>query len=40
VQVAERAQARHGLRLPGLEIPPDHGEAHQRRCLEGLALWQ
>jgi len=40
VQAADRGQARHGLRLPGLEIPPDHGENHRRRCLEGLALWQ
>ena len=38
--IAARAHARHGLRLPGLDIPPDHGEAHLRRCLEGLALWQ
>lgn len=40
VLLAEKGQARHGLRLPGLELPPDHGDAHQRRCLEGLALWQ
>jgi uncharacterized protein (DUF58 family) len=39
LQVADRAHARHGLRLPGLDIPPDHGELHLRRCLEALALW-
>ena len=38
--VAERAGTPHGLRLPGFQIEPDVGEAHQRRCLEGLALWQ
>ena len=40
VQVADPGHTRHGLRLPGLENPPAHGEDHQRRCLEGLALWQ
>jgi len=28
-----------GLRLPGVEIPPGHGAAHRRSCLEALALW-
>ena len=28
----------HGLRLPGVEIAPDTGTAHRRRCLEALAL--
>jgi uncharacterized protein (DUF58 family) len=37
---AHRAGVNHGLRLPGLEITPDSGEAHRRRCLEALALWQ
>lgn len=27
----------YGLRLPGLEIAPDGGAAHRRRCLEALA---
>ena len=27
-----------GLRLPGVEIKPGGGAAHQRRCLEALAL--
>lgn len=38
--LAERAGMPHGLRLPGLQVEPDVGDAHQRRCLEGLALWQ
>jgi len=29
----------YGLRLPGRELPRDHGEAHRRACLEVLALW-
>lgn len=29
----------HGLRLPGLELPPAQGELHQRECLRALALW-
>lgn len=29
-----------GLRLPGVEIPPDRGEAHRTRCLEALALFE
>ena len=28
-----------GLRLPAVEIPPGHGAAHRRACLEALALW-
>ena len=28
-----------GLRLPGIEIPPSHGAAHRRICLEALAVW-
>jgi len=39
VLAAERAGASHGLRLPGLEIPPAHGDAQRRRCLEAMALW-
>ena len=35
---AERQGLRYGLRLPGTEIAPDTGPAHQRRCLEALAL--
>ncbi len=29
----------YGLRLPGLEIPPAHGEAQRQNCLEALALF-
>ena len=29
-----------GLRLPGIEIHPNRGEAHRTRCLEALALFE
>ena len=29
-----------GLRIPGIEIPPNRGEAHRARCLEALALFE
>lgn len=29
----------YGLALPHQRIPPGHGEAHRRRCLEALALF-
>jgi uncharacterized protein (DUF58 family) len=29
-----------GLRLPGLEIPPQPGEAQRRRCLAALATFE
>lgn len=35
---ADRLGIDYGLRLPGRSIAPAHGEAHQRRCLEALAL--
>ena len=38
VLLAGRQQRRFGLQLPGLTILPDRGPAHQRRCLEALAL--
>ncbi|MCL5668742.1 MAG: DUF58 domain-containing protein [Gammaproteobacteria bacterium] len=37
---AHGAQLRYGLRLPGREIAPASGEAHQRACLEALALFE
>ncbi len=40
VLAAERAGVDHGLRLPGVELAPSHGDAHRRRCLEALALWR
>ena len=35
----DRTRADYGLRLPGTEFPPAHGESHRRRCLEALALF-
>ena len=35
---AEKLGLDYGLRLPGLVLQPDSGEAHRRRCLEALAL--
>lgn len=37
---ADRAGLAYGLRLPGWELPPAHGEAHRREALQALALWQ
>jgi uncharacterized protein (DUF58 family) len=39
VLAADRAGVDHGLRLPGVELPPAQGDAHRRRALEALALW-
>jgi uncharacterized protein (DUF58 family) len=36
---ADDKHLRYGLCLPGLELPPDNGESHRRRCLEALALY-
>jgi uncharacterized protein (DUF58 family) len=35
----DRTLADYGLRIPGAEFPPAHGEAHRRQCLESLALF-
>jgi uncharacterized protein (DUF58 family) len=35
---AERTGALYGLRLPGLEIPPERGDTHCAACLQALAL--
>jgi uncharacterized protein (DUF58 family) len=40
VIAAERGGAHYGLRLPGAEIAPGHGEAHAAACLQALALFQ
>ncbi len=40
VLAAERNGARYGLRLPGLEIAPGHGDAHRSSCLQALALYE
>jgi uncharacterized protein (DUF58 family) len=39
VLAAEGGGASYGLRLPGLEIEPGHGEAHRSTCLQALALY-
>jgi uncharacterized protein (DUF58 family) len=38
-RAAERQGLSYGLRLPGQQLAPDRGEAHQRRLLRELALW-
>ena len=30
----------YGLRLPGVELAPNHGDDHRRRCLQALALFE
>ncbi|HZZ91448.1 MAG TPA: DUF58 domain-containing protein [Usitatibacter sp.] len=39
VKAEDYGQA-YGLRIPGVRLAPDRGEAHCRRCLEALALFQ
>ena len=36
---SDRTQVDYGLRLPGHEFDPAHGEAHRHRCLEALAFF-
>ena len=36
---ADRTMEDYGLRIPGVEFEPAHGEAHRRACLEALALY-
>ena len=36
---AFREQQAYGLRLPGIEIQPNHGDAHQQQVLRALALF-
>jgi len=36
---ADRRNEDYGLRLPGAEFPPTHGDAHRRQSLEALALF-
>lgn len=38
VLAAERDGLRYGLRLPGVDIAPDHGSPHRGACLQALAL--
>jgi len=37
---AEAQGLSYGLRLPGLEIAPGHGDVHCSACLKALALYQ
>lgn len=37
---AERSRRDFGLRLPGIEIRPSHGEGHRHRCLEALGTFR
>jgi len=39
VLASDRLDLRYGLRLPGVELPPDSGDAHKRACLSALALY-
>jgi uncharacterized protein (DUF58 family) len=39
VLAADEAGVAHGLRLPGVELPPGVGIAHRRASLDALALW-
>jgi uncharacterized protein (DUF58 family) len=36
---ADRTLEDYGLRIPGQEFPPAHGDAQRRQCLEALALF-
>ena len=36
---ADAQRLRYGLCLPGVDLPPDSGHEHRRRCLESLALY-
>jgi len=36
---ADRTLEDYGLRVPGTEFKPAHGEGHRRQCLESLALF-
>jgi uncharacterized protein (DUF58 family) len=39
VLAAEDAGLRYGLRLPGTDLAPGHGDAHRTACLTALALY-
>ncbi len=39
IVAADQTREDFGLRLPGDEFPPAHGDAHRRQCLEALALF-
>jgi len=37
---ADHLQLDYGLRLPGLELAPNHGGGHRQACLKALALYE
>ena len=37
--LADKRGLLYGLRLPGVEIAPGQGAAHQQKCLQALALF-
>jgi uncharacterized protein (DUF58 family) len=39
VIAADAAGLAHGLRLPGVELPPADGQVQRRAALQALALW-
>jgi uncharacterized protein (DUF58 family) len=39
VLAADAAGVAHGLRLPGVEVPPGSGATHKRASLDALAMW-
>ena len=39
VMDAEAGHRHYGLRMPNIEIPPDHGNRHYQQCLKYLALY-
>lgn len=40
IVAADRTRVDYGVRLPGVEFPPAHGDAHRHRCLQALALFE
>jgi uncharacterized protein (DUF58 family) len=40
ILAAETAGLRYGLRIPGIDIPPAHGDTHRTACLTALALYE
>jgi uncharacterized protein (DUF58 family) len=39
IEDAHNAGRAYGVKLPGVEIPPNVGSAHRQRCLTSLALF-
>jgi uncharacterized protein (DUF58 family) len=40
VLAAHARRMTYGLRLPGVELPPDAGQPHKAACLKALALYR